>query len=345
MADDLTTALRRSRQGYDEELTWHRFCLDAYTGGGEFQGTIRQPEAGRAAQVYGGAGASRISSSTGRLIYLSRFPREDDPKFQGRIDIAHYPSYVEPLTDIKLGYLLDKDPDRELTDPVKEWRNDCDGKGTPFDVWRARLALRAAVFGWVPVVIDLDLGERDEQGAPVPITQAHADARGIRPRLVPLFPANLLEYALDEAGDFTWAKVRTTREDHSDWRADPAQIEHYTIWTRVDFATYEVRGKTGAAQEVTSGTHEFDRVSIAILSHRELPEGGVGGLPMHGQVSIQAKRLFNLESELDEHIRSQVFAILQVPTDNPDSLGELMVGTDNALPVKSDARLIGRAHV
>jgi hypothetical protein len=53
-----------------------------------------------------------------------------------------------------------------------------------------------------------------------------------------------------------------------------------------------------------------------------------------------ARRLFNLDSEMDEHLRQSVFAFLQVPTSqtlgaNDDA--ELVIGSGNALPIPLDS--------
>ena len=43
MSDALREALERTRSGYEDERVWHTFLMDAYTGGGGFQGSVRQP--------------------------------------------------------------------------------------------------------------------------------------------------------------------------------------------------------------------------------------------------------------------------------------------------------------
>lgn len=328
------------RDGYGDECTWHKFLIDAYTGGGGFQGSVKQPPSGfwgAAAEAYGSglfadASVAKVASS-----YLDRYPREDAEKYAARKAVSHYPNYVEPLTDLKLSYIAKRPPTVSgRPDEVEAWRKDMDGQGATFASALRVCRLRAAVLGWAPLLIDMP--ERPE-GV---LTRAQANAIGMRPRAVPLLPVNLVDYDVDDSGAFKWARIRTDYVDRPHPFAEPVKVAVHTTWWPDRFDRYEVRddgGNRSAVQTHADVPHAFGRVPIAILRHKEDPGDPIKGLPMHAAVSKEAKALFNRVSELEEHIRSQVFLILVLAmSGDPSARGEVSIGTDNGLIVDPDQR-------
>lgn len=335
MSDALQQALEATRANYEAERLWSTFLLDAYTGGGGFQGSVRQPDAG-----WWGAAATRYAPSNALYsrddaslpdTYLDRFPREDAPKFKGRIAVSHYWNFVGPLTDLKLSYMLRKAFAYDgQPDELAAWRDDVDGQGTTWDELRPLVALMAALWGWTPLLVDMD-------PAPEGMSKAQADALELgKPRAIPLTPANLRDWSHDGKG-FTWVKVRTDHVEQEAWDTKATQVARYAIWTPTTVDVYEVRQADGQPDDVRfvrSGTHPFGQVPIAIFRHSRCPGDDVRGLPMHAGPAVASKRLFNLLSERDEHIRQQVFAVLVVAREDG---GDITLGTDNALGLAPDA--------
>jgi len=335
MADSLIDQLRRERPEYRRECEWLAFLADAYTGGGGFQGKVRQPESGywgAAAEQYASsssvlADASRASLSNGS--YLDRFHREDQPKYDARRDLAHYLNYVEPLTDLKVSYMLRK-PFTRVEEPaeIEAWRADIDGEGTSYDDLRPQLATNAAVLGWTPLLIDRPV-------APPGLSAAQARDIGADRFLVhQLSPANILEWS-ERGGKLLWAKTRVCSVDVAGWNMPPIKVEEISVWYPDHVERWVIRAPEKGdpvVESLGSFTHPFKRVPLAIFRHKRVPSKAscVVGLPMHAQVSLVARRLFNLTSEFDEHIRQQVFAILVLPR-MPGQAGDVSVGSTNGL--------------
>jgi hypothetical protein len=337
---DLLEMLERTRPEYDRELEYHRMLVDAYTGGGGFAGAVLQPLAGfwgSASEVFGsGTTVGTTGAIENRITYLDRYPREDEKKFKRRLEIAHYPNYIQPLTDLKLSYMLRKDWLIEGRAPALDvWREDVDGRGTPWDEVLPMVALRAATLGWCPVVVDMPPTPVNEDGSPLLLNRAVADQLGLRPSIIPLFPSNLVDYQLDDYGNPLWAKIRTDHVEQADPFAPVMEITRYTIWYPDSFETFEVikNADGGKMAQSSTGrtTHSFGTVPIAILRHKPTLEDPVKGIPMHGQESVEARRLFNLHSELDEHMRSQVFALLVLAMGIDEAKRQVTIGTDNAV--------------
>lgn len=315
--------LLRTREGYDDELSLFSFLIDAYTGGGGFEGSVKQPQAG-----FWGAAAERYAGSALRgnaaSSYLDRYPREDDAKYKSRIDVSHYPNYIEPLTDLKLSYINKRPPTvQSRANAIQRWRDDMDGEGASFEDVARLTKLRAAVLGWAPLLIDLP------RPSPAAKSRAHARALGLmRPRAVPLLPRHLTQWSVAENGEFRWCKVRMDYMDETSPYADPEPVTVITVWFPDRFDRFEIRDSEIVTEE-RDVPHPFGRVPIAVLRHKPDPGSHVVGLPMHAAAAMEAKALFNRMSELEEHLRSQVFPILVLAQDNAS--GEVVIGTDNGL--------------
>lgn len=347
MPDTLLEQLRRTRPGFAEECRWHRFLVDAYTGCGGFDGgAVTQPISGywgAGAEVY--AATSTIVGDAARgsispLTYLDRYPREDLPKFEARRQIAYYLNYVEPLTDLKVSYLLRKPFDRrEEPTAVADWRANVDGQGGRWDDLRPTIVTNAAIIGWSPVLIDRPEAEPE-------MSKAQARSAGLDRWIVrSLAPANLLEWE-ERDGRFEWCKVHTCRVERDSWQSTPVEVHEYAIWYPDHVERYETRASENGGEpsvlRLPDLRHPFRRVPIAVFRHKRTPgrSSCVMGMPMHGQVSKIGRRLFNLTSEFDEHIRSQVFALLVMVGILPANTqgGEMTIGVDNALTLSPDAK-------
>lgn len=333
MADSRIEALRRVRDDYQVELDAHRFLLEAYSGTGGFSPSLAAPPAswwGAAATDYANDTLwSRTSTSpTSRL---DRFPREDDKKFAGRIAVAHYENYVEPLTDLKCSYVL-REPFAIHDEPeqVAEWKKNVDGDETTWADWLPDVVTQAATLGWTPLLLD---------SPPVAEGLSRAQAGDVRPTMSVLFPSQLLEWQA-KGKRYEWVKIRTDHVERSSWSSAPTKIERYAIWTPTDVTVYRIV-KVADRDEVLEGpeafTHQFGRVPLVIMRHGS---GGdpLRGRPMHWSVAQENKRLFNLLSELDEHTRANVFALLLYPGGRSGPNGEVDLGSFNGLLIDPDQK-------
>lgn len=331
MALTIRDKLLRTRQGFEVERNWHRFLIDAYQGTGGFEGRIKRPdsELGSAASCYG--------CGCGDVSYLDRYHREDEEKFKSRLLVAHYLNYVGALTELKVNFMLRKGFDIDgLPDELVSWRSNVDGDGNSMERMRKRVATWAAVLGWVPTPVDMP------QLPDGLLTRAQAGE--VAPRVTLMYPANLTDWALD-GPDFKWAKLQADYSELETWDADDVRrYSRITIWTPSGWELWEVdQDETRSAVRVGDGTHPFRRVPIPVCRHKEAEGAPVFGLPMHGDVALEARRLFNLCSEFDETLRAHGFPTLVLaeeigePSDEPDGGDDRTVGTKNALLLDQNA--------
>lgn len=334
---DLLKALEQTRKGYREECVWHKFLMDAYLGTGGFSGGIKQPVSGfwgPAAEAYSQYVVGRTPATT-IDTYIDRFGREDTEKFRSRVQATTYYNYVETLTDLKVSYIRRKPLEfRDIPDVVEAWNADVDGHGMTRDELRTQLDIRAAVLGWCPLLIDARPTPVDDEGNTLDLTRAQAAELRLQPYPVPLFPSQLLDYDLDDAGQLTFAKIKSSSTRRDSWDQEPVTVDTYTVWTATEWTKYEVIDQD--AREVGGGPNPFGTVPLVIWRHKPAPNDPIKGMPMHAAPSIVARSLLNRTSEYVEHLRGQVFAVLVYAAKGGQMPADVTVGTDNALVVDSD---------
>lgn len=335
MPGDLKSQLEHTRDGYSAESTWLRFLIDAYTGGGGFQGKVRQPIAGfwgSAAEAYASLSVFSLMSgvhdeSANTTTYLDRYPREDDRKFARRRDVAHYLNYVKPTTNLKVSYLVRKPHVRNnMPKQVEEWI-----ERTGYDDWFRRRAVVAAVLGWFPMLVDMPA---------VPGEAVNAQQAGEPdPYPVMQLPCQLLDFQLDDRNELVWAKLVHSYEKRASWDSDKVDVKRYAIWTRENVTVYEVEKNSKSGTERVGDAqvtgHIFGRVPLVFWRADTSVEDPVKAESINADIALEARRLFNLLSELDEHVRSQVFALLVLPMilQSTPQGGKAEVGVENGLQI------------
>lgn len=306
LSQDLKQQLEAKREGYDDELVWQRHLLDGFTGRGGYEGKVRQDAVGfwgRAAYQY--SRAISFTQSKGQCeTYLDSFNREDSVKFQRRKDVACYLNYIEPTTSIKIGYLVRKPNKRNmLPEKLEEWV-----ERTGYDLEFRKRALVTAVLGWFPMVVDMPA---TPDGA-----RSSAETGEPDPYVTLGLPCHLYDYALDEQGEFIWAKMVLTYTRKEAWNAAAVSITRYTIWTRDDVTVFE-SVKDGALTLLGTRPHTFGQVPIVSWRADTSIEDPIKSASINAAIAPLCRRLFNLCSEMDEHIRCQVFAQLIWPGSSP----------------------------
>lgn len=339
--EDLIKALEATHATYYQELQWHKLLLDAYAGTGGFRGAVTSDASGYwgpASEAYSNSSLITPEAQVLRDTYLDRYPREDEPKYKRRIDTSHYRNTCEPIVDQKLSYLARKKHqiDGVQGNAVGAWMEDVDGMGTTAEaLLRTVIRPRRAVLGWCPLMFDFS--------APVPegVSSAQAAEMGVRLNAIPLFPAHMLDWQATTMGRFEWAKVCIPRRHRPSFDAPCMRIRDFIVWYPDRVEKYTVVGDGKEAKfydEPTVSPNPFGQVPIVSFREKPVADDPVRGVSVLWNIAPVAKRRFNVDSELDEFLRSSVFAMLQVPTEAPDKLGELIGGAGNALPIHPDSR-------
>lgn len=265
------------------DTTRFQFIAHALRGDGPFRPVVGYDVDGRA-------------DSTGST-YLVQYPRESDAKFARRNELVFYASPLAQAVSRFTGYLSTRGPTREIPHPLyKAVADDADGKGNQIDAFWLGFMQNAKARGSMCLLIDM------------PSTQAGNLAEQIRTRNAPIWtaiqPELLTDYMIGDDGRFEFAEFSGVYTAPDGTRTDCVWHFDKAGWSAAD------RGERILAADM----HPLGECPLLIFT-----EGG--DFPHFGPFAPLAdlsKRLFNLESELDEILRAQTFSLLtmQVPDES-----------------------------
>jgi hypothetical protein len=251
------------------------FIGHALAGDGPFRPVVTYDGSGRAVNV----GTS----------YLVRYPRESQEKFARRCELAFYASPLGQACSRFVGYISTRPALRELPhDLYERMAQDIDGKNNSISVFWSQFMVQFKARGSMLLLVDM------------PATMAPSMAAQMATRTAPYWtaikPEDVSDYGLGDDGRFDFVEFagNFTREDGSrtpcTWRFDREG------WQATD----------KEKKILDAGDHPLSECPVLIAS-----EGG--DFPHFGPFSAIAdlsKRLFNLDSELDEILRAQTFSLL-----------------------------------
>ena len=264
----------------------YRFIAHALNGDGPFRPVVSYDSAG---------GPLSIGQS-----YIVRYPRESDAKFARRCEVAFFDSPLAQHASDFVGYLSERNPVRDLPHPLFDAiADDADGKGNSVDVFFQNFMVQAKARGCMCLLVDMPAQDANSLGEQI--------AGRVAPYWTAIAPELITEYELGEDGRFVFA-------DFAGSYVKPDGERISATW-HFNRQGWEVRNGAGALLD--AGDHPLDQCPILIFS-----EGG--DFPSFGPfapIADLSKRLFNLDSELDEILRAQTFSLLtmQVPDGSTDS--------------------------
>jgi len=243
--------------------------------------------------------------------YLNQYPRESDEKFASRQEVAYYANLFAPHVNRYVGYIYKSKPVRQTKyDLIRKIFDDCDGAGNSIDVFMSSFAKEAKVRGVGLVLVDMP--------KELPQTRADQIEKRALPYLVSIPPEDIIEYKLDRHGKFEFIRFSDILDLSEPGAPNIVTIERY--YDQEGWAVY-IDGEV-----YESGSHDLGVCPVLIFSES-------GRFPDVGEftrIAALAKRHYNLQSELDEILRSQTFSILTIQAENPSDF-ELKLSTHNAI--------------
>lgn len=286
-----------------------RFIAHALNGDGPFRPVVSRT----------GTGNVSFSGET----YLVQYPRESVQKFARRNELAFFESPLAKATGRFVGYLTEKPPVRDLPHALyKAVAADADGKGNSLDVFWQGFMVEAKARGSMLLLVDMP-----EQ---IPPSLAGQLQQRVAPYLSQIVPELVTSYELGADGKFSFVEFSGT---FSRQKAEGKAETVSGTW-HFDRENWSFRERDDKI--VAGGNHPLGECPVLIFSES-------GAFPYFGPfapIADLSKRLFNLDSELDEILRAQTFSLLtmQVPEGSSNEqkletakLVGQTIGTDNLL--------------
>jgi hypothetical protein len=251
------------------------FIGHALAGDGPFRPVVTTDGNGRAINV----GTS----------YLVKYPRESQEKFARRCELAFYSSPLSQACSRFVGYLSTRPAVRELPhDLYASMAADIDGKGNSIGVFWQQFMTQFKARGSMLLLVDM------------PATMAPSMAAQMETRTAPYWtaikPEDVTDYSLGDDGRFDFVAFAGNYTDQ-----DGARIPCTWRFDRLGWQATDQEKNI-----LDAGEHPLSECPVLIGT-----EGG--DFPHFGPfapIADLSKRLFNLDSELDEILRSQTFSLL-----------------------------------
>ncbi|MEY2653634.1 MAG: hypothetical protein RLZZ524_662 [Pseudomonadota bacterium] len=270
----------------DSSAARFQFIGHALAGDGPFRPTVSTDSTGSVA----------LTSSSA----LVRYPRESTQKYGRRNELAFYASPLARVCSRFVGYLSARPPAREPGHELYESMiEDIDGKGNAIDVFFSAFEMEAKARGTMLLLVDMPPAVPQTLGAQV--------AQRAAPYWTVIRPELLTDYQVGDDGRFDFA------EFSGNWTA--ADGKRVPCTWHFDRSSWEARDKEDVV--LASGDHPLGECPLLIFTESsEFPCFGT-----FSAVADLSRRLFNLDSELDEILRSQTFSLLtmQVPDESTDA--------------------------
>ena len=257
-----------------QDMQRFKFISNALNGTGGFRPTVTYDVEGRA-----------IDSS---FSYLVRYSRESIEKYSRRNDVAFFTAPLKQATSRFEGYLSSKKTMREYPqDLYTVMADDIDGKGNSIGVFMRSFVQEAKARGSMLLLVDMPRSMAENQQEQI--------ERRVAPYWTPIFPESVTDWETGDDGKFLFCKFSGTYIDEN---GDKKACEWY--FDRMEWAAYE------GEKKIDGDVHGLGDCPVLIFTE-------AGDFPCFGSFSFIAdlsRRLFNLESELDEILRAQTFSLL-----------------------------------
>jgi len=246
--------------------------------------------------------------------YLVRFSRESDKKFENRKALAYYVNYLQPACTRFTGYLAKRPVEREVAHPlVEKFVADCDWRGNNLDIFLSNFYTKAKAKGCGLLLVEMPNFQPTD-------LQNQLDTRFF-PYLVELNIEDVRSFSLNPQGQLESISIQTSMM---------AQGRLQSVIRSWDKTSWSV-SINGAIIE--GAEHGLGCCPVLAFSENyNFPSMGT-----FSQIAALSKRLYNLQSELDEILRSQTFSLLtyQIPLEQQGSFDAASlseaVGTSNML--------------
>lgn len=267
--------------------------------------------------------------------FLFKHSRESMHEYQDRCRrTINLPLYQYVINTLSAGTLRDWPVRTGLDEAWIEYHADMDLVGTDVDAFMRRALSLGLVFGRMHAVTDMAAPDSPA------LSRADQIARGERPYSYLVTPLDLVDWAVDARGRFTWAVIL---EDAPDTREpgiprdvlsesskdSPAQ---YRVWRAQTWEVWRRMGRARKFELVDRGEHGLERPPIATLYCTRLAQAAdmACETPLPDLLDLN-RHLLNELSELDETDRAQAFAILGIPEVDGMSMGSIDIGPKRGL--------------
>jgi hypothetical protein len=243
--------------------------------------------------------------------YIDRYARESDLKYERRNAVAWYSHPMSRACSRFVGHLTTKRVQREIGQDIYiKMSENIDGKENSLDVFWQQYAVEFKARGSMLLLVDMPSNTG--------MTRSDQLAGRRIPYWTPILPETVRDYQLGDDGKFDFVQFagRFKKED--------GEIVD-CIW-HFDREKWEARQDDKDQAILDGNAHPLKECPVLIsVENGDFPSFGP-----FAAIADMSKRLFNLNSELDEIMRAQTFSVLMMQVPDGTTNAEKLVAAKTA---------------
>jgi len=269
--------------------------------------------------------------------YLNKRDLESDEKYARRLKQATYTNYCAPVIDTYVDYLMGGSIHRdfgrlESMPSFKSFREDMDGAGRDYiGLWTV-VARLASIQGMCAVVVDKPAVNAE--------TRAQELAMGARPYAASYEGYDVIDWTFVREG---WRLVLDKVVLAED--SGKPDVEQYRIWYRDHWEVWQQPENAGDAELVDEGPNALGVVPVVFVPNRDNGEDGVTGVSDLKDLAEIARKIYNIDADIEEVRASTAFPFLELPERRDDEGNIVVIGPGNAITFDPDQPQARAAYV
>jgi len=163
-----------------------------------------------------------------------------------------------------------------------------------------------------PLYVVVDMPTLPEELSHKPIL-TEADTQEMAPYAYTVYPTDVLDFGVDDDGEFTWVLIRESyRNDIDPEESDGKVITQFRLWTRSEWRVYSPAENDKGWILKSSGSHPLAKVPVVRVVHKEGSDI-YNAIGMIDDIAYKDRAIANYRSCLDCIIHDQTFSTLWIP--------------------------------
>jgi len=268
--------------------------------------------------------------------HLYQYIRESTRSYTKRKERSIYINYVQPLTDMLVGFLYENEVQRKVPSELN-FLFSSDQVGRGFENIMQKVAMHSLLYT-CGILVDSPKFNAEE----IRNEQIRKD-KNLNPFLVIYYPWQIRDYSYSSDGSLDWVLLDDSNVDKSDPYVANKKNKVYRLWTKTYFQdvifNIDAKGKSDIVlgEEVN---HPCKEVPFVFQNWKDVEEDYVAESVME-DIAFLSKSIYNQLSYVDETLASGAFKSLFFPVKNvkddiPPGIQDSGFGNLSVIPYKGD---------
>lgn len=244
--------------------------------------------------------------------HLFQYTREPSVIYKERQKRAIYINFVQPLTDMLVGFLYKQDPSREIKGDQLEDFITMGWKNKSFEAGMRFLCTHSLLF---TCGVLIDSPSFDDK---IIKNEADRKSAGLFPYMTIYYPWQIRDYGLDDKGNTDWIILDDSYEDKEDPFEKSIKKECYTLWTKTYFQRFEIK-VTDKGESTVEGSEEISHpckeVPFVFSNWKDVEDDYISE-SVFEDIAFNSRNIYNYWSYIDEMLASSAFKTLFFPCKN-----------------------------